>query len=74
MINAAIAAGGTVLGWLIRVLWEADRELRLDLAKLRQELPDIYARRDDVKALSDGIFQRLDRQEAKLDRLVEKHS
>ena len=74
LINAAIAAGGTVLGWLIRVLWEADKELRTDLARLRGELPDTYARRDDLRVLSEAIFHRLDRMDEKLDRLVEKRA
>ena len=74
LVNAAIAAGGTVLGWLIRVLWEADNELRTDLARLRGELPDTYARRDDVKALSEALFMRLDRLDSKMDRVLEKHS
>jgi hypothetical protein len=40
-----------LLHWagLARELWSAVKELKTDLAKLREELPKTYAQRDDVK-------------------------
>lgn len=72
IINVSIGAAGTVFGWLVRVLWEADKELRHDLSKLREELPETYARRDDVKTIRDSLALRFDRLELKIDRLVER--
>ena len=39
-----------VVGWFTRTLWEADRDLRDSLAKLREELPKTFVLRDDYKA------------------------
>ena len=54
-------------GWFARVLWEADRELRQDLTKLREELPRQYLAKDDyredvreIKAMLEKIFDRLE--------------
>lgn len=56
-----------LIGWFVRVLWEADKELRQDLAKLREEIPKEYVNRDDyradiaeIKQMLRGIFERLD--------------
>ena len=56
-----------VIGWFVRVLWEADKELRQDLAKLREEIPKEYVNRDDyrgdiaeIKQMLRSIFERLD--------------
>ena len=43
-----IAVG--VVGWFTRTLWEADRELRDSLSKLREEMPRTFVLRDDYKA------------------------
>lgn len=64
-----IAAG---LGWFARVLWEADRELRADLAKLREELPKEYVRRLDIESRFDKIDQSLERLYDKLDGKADK--
>jgi len=57
----------TALGWFGRVLWEADRELRQDLSKLREDLPKQYVAKDDyredvrdIKAMLEKIFDRLE--------------
>ena len=57
----------TIIGWLGRVLWEADRELRQDLTKLREDFPKQYVAKDDyredvreIKAMLEKIFDRLE--------------
>ena len=57
----------TALGCFGRVLWEADRELRQDLSKLREDLPKQYVAKDDyredvrdIKAMLEKIFDRLE--------------
>ncbi len=56
-----------LIGWFVRVLWEADKELRQDLAKLREEIPKEYVAREDyrsdiaeIKQMLRSIFERLD--------------
>jgi hypothetical protein len=38
-----------VMGWFVRQLWDASKELREDLATLRQELPKEYVLREDYR-------------------------
>ena len=72
LINALLASGFTVLGWFARELWAAVKELKADLAKLREDLPREYVIRTDyredirdIKAMLAKIFEKL---EAKADR------
>jgi len=72
LINALLAGGFTVLGWFARELWAAVKELKADLAKLREDLPREYVIRTDyredirdIKAMLAKIFEKL---EAKADK------
>ena len=72
LINGLLASGFTVLGWFARELWAAVKELKADLAKLREDLPREYVIRTDyredirdIKAMLAKIFEKL---EAKADR------
>jgi len=72
LINAMLAGGFTVLGWFARELWAAVKELKADLAKLREDLPKEYVLRSDyredirdIKAMLAKIFEKL---EAKADK------
>lgn len=49
-ILAGIVCGG--LGWFSSQLWDAVKELKVDLAKLRESLPKEYIAKEDFK---DGI-------------------
>ena len=67
-----IAVG--VVGWFTRSLWDADKELRDSLSKLREEMPRTFVLRDDykadmaeVKSLLRDIRQALDRKADKGD-------
>ena len=72
LINAMLAGGFTVLGWFARELWAAVKELKADLASLREDLPKEYVAKDDyredirdIKAMLAKIFEKL---EAKADK------
>ena len=72
LINALLASGFTVLGWFARELWAAVKELKADLAKLREDLPKEYVLRIDyredireIKTMLAKIFEKL---EAKADK------
>ena len=67
LINLAFGAAASVLGWFARELWAAVKEMKVDLAKLREELPRNYVVRDDykddireIKEMLTKLFDRLD--------------
>ena len=67
-----VGVGMSVLGWFARELWSAVKELKADLAKLREDLPKDYVIRSDyredirdIKAMLAKIFEKL---EAKVDK------
>ena len=67
LINFAFVAAASVLGWFARELWSAVKELKADLAKLREELPRTYVVRDDykddireIKEMLTKLFDRID--------------
>ncbi len=61
-----------VIGWFVRVLWDADKELRNGLAKLREELPTNYVMREDYRRDIYEIKQLLRDIDSKLDGKVDK--
>jgi hypothetical protein len=67
LLNLAFGASASVLGWFARELWSAVKELKADLAKLREELPRTYVVRDDykddireIKEMLTKLFDRID--------------
>jgi cell fate (sporulation/competence/biofilm development) regulator YmcA (YheA/YmcA/DUF963 family) len=67
LLNFAFAAVSGVLGWFAREMWTAVKELKADLAKLREELPRSYVMKEDyrrdiyeIKEMLNKIFDRLD--------------
>ena len=66
-LNWIYGAAMAIAGWFGRVLWEADKELRQDLTKLREDLPKEYVAKDDyredvreIKQMLEKIFDRLE--------------
>ena len=62
-----LGIGMTVVGWFARELWGAVKELKADLAKLREDLPREYLARDDyredirdIKTMLAKIFEKLE--------------
>jgi antirestriction protein len=49
LLNILIMTVGSVFGWVLRMLWTASQELKVDLAKLREELPKEYVTKDDYR-------------------------
>ena len=67
LINMFLGIGMTVVGWFARELWGAVKELKTDLAKLREDLPREYLARDDyredireIKTMLAKIFEKLE--------------
>lgn len=59
LINMFLGIGMTVVGWFARELWAAVKELKTDLAKLREDLPKDYVLRDDYREDIRGIKEML---------------
>jgi hypothetical protein len=72
-INFALAAASSVLGWWAREMWTSVKELKNDLAKLREELPRDYCIKIDLDKRFDRMEQTLDRIWGKLDSKADKH-
>jgi hypothetical protein len=72
LINTALGLGFSVLGWFARELWSAVKELKIDLSKLREDLPKTYVARNDyrddlneIKSMLGKIFDKLDNKQDK---------
>jgi cell division protein FtsB len=72
LINTAFGVGFSVLGWFARELWSAVKELKADIAKLREDLPKTYVAKDDyrndlneIKQMLGKIFDKLDNKQDK---------
>lgn len=49
LINWLFIAFGAASGWILKVVWDAIRELKTDLRVLERDLPEVYVRKDDFK-------------------------
>ena len=61
-----LGAGIAIIGWFARVLYAAVSELKDDLAKLREELPIHYVRKDDFREFRHNVMDALQRIETLL--------
>lgn len=61
-----------VIGWFVRVLWDADKEMRSGLSKLREELPERFVMREDYRRDIYEIKQLLRDIDSKLDGKADK--
>ena len=72
IFNFILGGVSTILGWFLREMWSAVKELKADLAKLREELPREYVAKDDyrndVKELKDMLQKLFDRLDGKADK------
>lgn len=67
IINVALGAALAALGWFARELWDAVKELKSDVGKLREDLPRFYVAKEDyrrdideLKDICKQIFNKLD--------------
>lgn len=72
LINAILGASSAALGWFARELWSAVKELKADLAKLRESIPKEYIRREDFADFKRELMTVLERIENKLDKKQDK--
>jgi len=72
ILNIALSIAMTIVGWFARELWSAVKELKADLAKLREDLPKEYVAKDDyrqdireLKEMMNKIFDKIDAKQDK---------
>ena len=54
VFNWGVALIGFLGGWVLKVVWDAVRDLRKDIRQIERDLPDVYVRKDDFRsAVSD---------------------
>ena len=41
--------GGAVIGWMLKVIWEALQDVRVEIKELDKQMHDDFVRRDDFK-------------------------
>lgn len=72
LINALLGATCVTIGWFARELWTAIKELKSDLAKLREELPKTYVIREeyrqDMREIKEMLYKIVDKLDAKVDK------
>lgn len=44
-----VGIGGAVIGWMLKVIWEAIRDVRIEIKELDKQMHDDFVRRDDFK-------------------------
>ena len=72
LINAALFVISSATGWFAREMWNAVKELKSDLSKLREELPKEYVARDDyrsdIRELKEMLSKIFDKMDNKVDK------
>jgi molybdenum cofactor biosynthesis enzyme MoaA len=44
-----VGIGGAIVGWMLKIIWEAIRDMRIELKNLDKQMHDDFVRRDDFK-------------------------
>ena len=50
VFNWGVALIGFLGGWVLKVVWDAVRDLRKDIRQIERDLPDVYVRKDDFRS------------------------
>jgi hypothetical protein len=79
VINLIISGVGGVLGWLLRIVWETQKQMQIENRELAEKVNSIevlvagqYVRRDELAGVLTRIDGKLDAISTKLDRKVDK--
>jgi hypothetical protein len=72
ILNIGLGVAMAITGWFARELWAAVKELKSDLAKLREDLPREYVAkndyRQDIRELKEMMSKIFDKIDAKQDK------
>jgi predicted nuclease with TOPRIM domain len=72
--NVILSVALSAVGFIVKNLFDEVKRLQILVNKTREELPKEYVTRSQLDADINRIFDRLDRLETKLDKLMEKHA
>lgn len=72
--NAVLSVGVSAAGFFLKSMYDELKRLQVLINKTREEIAKEYVTKTQLDADINRIFDRLDRLEAKIDRLVEKHA
>jgi predicted nuclease with TOPRIM domain len=72
--NAVLSVGVSVAGFFLKSMYDEIKRLQVLINKTREEVAKDYVTKSQLDADINRIFDRLDRLESKIDRLVEKHA
>lgn len=70
MINIGGGALLAALGWFARELWDAVKELRRDMHRIEKDLPEIYARRDEMRETFKDVKQDMNQGFNKIEAMI----
>lgn len=74
LFQVFLSVGLAAVGWFARILWAAVSELKDDLAKLKEDLPIYYVRKDDFKEFRQSVMDCLYRIESLVAQKQDKNS
>jgi hypothetical protein len=72
LINFAMATAIAVAGWFARTLWDAIKQLQVDLHNVEVHLPNTYVKQAEINARFDKLENMLERVFDKLDQKQDK--
>jgi hypothetical protein len=72
--NIILTAGIGLMTWFARTTWEELQRVQILLNRTREEMAKEYVTKAEVHADINRVIQRLESLDAKLDRLMERHS
>lgn len=72
IINLAIGFGGTLVGLILRAMWDAIREGQKSQTALQTEIANNYVRRDDFAAFTNKMESWMQRIYDKIDTKVDR--
>ena len=72
--NAVLSVGVSVAGFFLKSIFDEVKRLQVLINKTREEMAKDYVTKTQLDADINRIFDRLDRLESKIDRLMERHS
>ena len=71
--NAVLSVGVSVVGFVLKSVFDELNRLQVLINKTREEMAKDYVTKSQLDADINRIFDRLDRLESKIDRLMEQH-
>lgn len=55
IINWLFTGFGAALGWVVKVVWDAIKDLKADVKQIERDLPEVYVRKDDFRGAMTDI-------------------